>query len=301
VLLIACAVVFLALLFFIKNRSWFSSTANYLTQSQNPEGLTYDTDIVENLVAKDTDSDGVVDWEESLWGTDPSKKDTDGDGVPDNVAIEKLKKEREDSVGVSESPGEAENLTKTDEFSRELFATIAALNQNGEMDQATMDQLGASLADRIQNATPRKIFTLSDLKIIKSDTVADIKNYNDALDKINKINTGGQTVIDILQKFTADGNNVDTSALAELDPIIEQAQEIVEGMKKISVPQSLASLHLNFLNALERISENVSDIKLYDTDSVVALGAISQYNDNTTALGSATNALGNAIEQKLKY
>lgn len=31
----------------------------------------------------DTDRDGLLDWEEALWGTDPNRPDTDGDGTPD--------------------------------------------------------------------------------------------------------------------------------------------------------------------------------------------------------------------------
>ena len=36
---------------------------------------------------KDTDGDGLMDWEESLWNTDINKSDTDGDGTNDNDEI----------------------------------------------------------------------------------------------------------------------------------------------------------------------------------------------------------------------
>ena len=37
--------------------------------------------------SSDSDGDGLLDWEESLWGTDPLKYDTDGDGTSDKDEI----------------------------------------------------------------------------------------------------------------------------------------------------------------------------------------------------------------------
>ena len=40
-----------------------------------------------NLVSADTDGDCIVDFDEEKYGTDPSVKDCDGDGIPDGVEI----------------------------------------------------------------------------------------------------------------------------------------------------------------------------------------------------------------------
>ena len=106
-------------------------------------------------------------------------------------------------------------------------------------------------------------------------------------------------VMEVLQKFIIDENNVDATVLVELDPIIEQVNKIIIELAKMSVPQSLVTLHLDFLNTLQRLSENVSDIKLYDTDVIVALSGISQYENNVAVLEKATRDLADAISQKL--
>jgi hypothetical protein len=302
--LVLSAVVFLVALFLIKNKSLFTNIANYTSQSANQGGLAYNKAIIEDLVARDLDKDGVLDWEESLWGTDPTKKDTNGDGMPDNVEIENLKKQKEqngqDEQGESLLTAEnGENLTETDKFSRELFATIAALNQSGAMDQATIDQLSSSLAERIQNSPPRKVFSLADLKIIKNETLIDVKNYNSAFDSLSAKYPVNYNVYDVLQKFVVDENSVDTTALSELDPIIIQVNKIIADMARMNVPTSFSSLHLDLINALQRLLENVSDIKLYDTDPIVALSGMSQYDSNTVALETAISNLGIAVQKKL--
>ena len=263
-------------------------------------GLVYGTAKIGDLVNKDTDGDGVLDWEESLWGTNPNSKETTL-GIPDNVAIEKLKAVQGVNIktGSPTTTGSTENLTETDKFSREFFSTVAALNQSGSMDQATMDKLSTSLAERIQNTTPRKVYTLADIKIAPKDDLASAKIYNNALDDIYKKYPVSGNALDILQRFIIDENNVDSSVLPELVPITTQTSKIITELVKISVPQSLASLHLDFINGLQRTVENLDDITLYDTDVILALSGISQYPKNAETLKTANGNLINAINQKL--
>ncbi|KKS04564.1 MAG: hypothetical protein UU82_C0008G0007 [Candidatus Nomurabacteria bacterium GW2011_GWC2_41_8] len=275
----------------------FKNATNSELDKEN-QGLAYSNALIGDLVNKDTDLDGVLDWEESLWGTDPTKKET-APGISDSVAIDKLKAEQGIGEKIGGDSQNTENLTETDKFSRELFSTVATLNQEGEMDQATIDKISSSLADHIQNSPPRKIYTFSDIKVIKDDSVQAVKKYNDTLDSIHAKYPIKGNVADILQKFIADENNVNTSALAELDPIIEPTNKIINATVKTSVPQFLAPLHLDFINGLERFTENLNDIKLYDTDVIVSFSAMSQYEQNTAILEVAAKELRDAIRQKL--
>ena len=290
------AVAFLVVLFLIKTGFVFKNPFSSIKQEN---GLTYSNTTIGGLVNKDTDGDGIPDWEESLWGTDPTRKETTP-GISDSVAIEKLKQQQGISGQINGTNQNNPNLTKTDQFSRDLFATVVMLNQNGEVDQATVDKLGSSLADNIKNSPLKKIFLLSDIKIIKDDSIMAVKKYSDTLNSIYQKNPIKYTVMDVLQKFIGDGNNADASVLSELDPIIGWTNKIINEMLKMETPQSLTSMHLDVVNNLQKIVGNLNDMKLYDTDIIVALGGISQYDQNTTALGSAVDKLANAIDGKLK-
>jgi hypothetical protein len=287
-------VLFLVALFLIKNTSILKSSIDSVFNNTK-EGLTYTTTLKE-LVYKDGDNDGVPDWEEGLYGLDPTKKETTP-GIPDSTTINKLKAEQGDTN--NENLQNEENLTQTEKFSRELFSTTATLNQSGALDQATADQISNSLAERIQNTPTRKVFLLSDIKTTTDNSIKAVKNYRDTLISIQKKYPDNGNVLDVLQKFIIDENNVDVSALVELDPIIKQSQLQLNALIKISVPKSIAPLHLDFLNALERLVENTSDIRLYDSDVIVALGGISQYQNNANLLESAVKNLTNTINNKL--
>ena len=49
------------------------------------------------MINKDTDGDGILDWQENLYGLDPTKKETTP-GTPDSTAISKLKALQGDSA-----------------------------------------------------------------------------------------------------------------------------------------------------------------------------------------------------------
>src|SRR6266568_3084652 len=87
---IVFAITFVVALFFIKNKNLFDNTIKYLGINKKT-GLVYDPNTtVKDLVNKDTDGDGIPDWQENLFGTDPTKKETTP-GTPDSVVVEKLR------------------------------------------------------------------------------------------------------------------------------------------------------------------------------------------------------------------
>ena len=258
--------------------------------------LTYNGATIGGLVNKDTDGDSIPDWEERLWGTDPTKKETTP-GISDSVAIEKLKAEK----GIVENvPGSPENLTETDKFARDLFSTVAATNQGGQaMDQSAIDKISSSVVNNIKNSSQKKIYLLSDLKIT-SDSIETAKNYNTGMTYVAKIYKGTDDVLNVLKKFVAGGDNPDPAVLSGLDPVINNFNKTITEMLKIKVPQKLAQPHLDMINALEKVKENLSDMKLYDTDAIVTFSAVSQYSDNNTKLDSAISALMKANENELR-
>ncbi|MEK7564561.1 MAG: thrombospondin type 3 repeat-containing protein [Patescibacteria group bacterium] len=291
IILIILVVLFLLALFLSKNNLIFK---NQIEKS----GLVYSgTETLEDLVNKDTDNDTISDWEEGLYGTDPTKAETVA-GVPDKVTIR-------DRKGISSTgelnlnETEEQNLTETDKLSRELFSSIAALNQVGEIDENTVETLAGNLAEKVQNSVQRKTYTINDLKIIKAENSQSIKNYNDDLNKIFSKEPIKYTVLDVLQKFVIDEENVDVTILKELDPLIKQVNNIIINIISIGVPESLSTSHLEVVNIMQKLSENISDIRLYDTDIVVALSGISQYSKNSESVQVSIEKLSTLINKKL--
>jgi hypothetical protein len=284
----------------------FKNTEKYLGINQK-SGLTYDpNETVADLVNKSTTGDGIPDWEKILFGLDPTKTEN-VPGVPDSVTIQKIIQANNGTNPETNATNDS-NLSQTDKVSREFFATITSLEESGaidasgNMDQSTQDQLSNSLINNIQNSPQRKIYTLADIKVINDNSVAAVRKYNTALNNVFPKTSTKENVPDILQKFAPDetGNNTDPSVLSELTPIIKQMTDSINGMVATPVPQELASLHLDAINAQEEVVENLNDMQLYSTDPIVAFSGMSKYNQDSTAMVSTLTNLANAINQKLK-
>jgi hypothetical protein len=283
-------VVFVVAIFFIN-----SNSLNFKNSNEEEGGLAVNTEVLGNLLNKDSDKDGVLDWEEGLWNTDPNSKDTNGDGVSDKKEIEKLKIEN----GLNQPPQDPETLTKTDKFSQELFTTVAALSQSGELDQMSIDQISESLKEQIQTKTIRVVFTVDDITVVNDNSIEAIKAY-DAV--TTNISSKYQLEIDpifILEESMMESGEMDSEVLAKLDPLIVKLEAKIEGYKNMKVPSEFTQPHLSLMNAMQRLAENLIDIRNLENDSLVALGAISKYEENNDALNEITDKFNELLLKKL--
>lgn len=295
--MIVCAVLFLVVIFLTKNQTIFENADPSLNQT---DGLIYTNTPIGELVSRDTDSDGILDWEEGLWGTDPTKVDTDDDGVNDAKEIDTLKTETVGSAGSNNANNiEKLKLTETDKFSDQFFSTVAALTQSGSLDELTIDQVSTSLAENIQKHTPKKIYTVKNIKISTDESRGAIQAYNTKLQALQvKYPFNADITAIILESLTID-EEIDLGVLKKFDPIIAQLNSIIKEMLTISPPKSLSVLHVMVINGFQKLSENMTDMKLIDTDSIVAFSAISQYPENADLLFQYINQLTISINQKL--
>jgi hypothetical protein len=302
IILVILAVLFLVALFVIKKTSLFKNIEIF-QQTNLDSGLTYNDNVtIEDLVTKDTDNDGVLDWQESLYGLDPNKKETTP-GMPDSSAINKLKTENGNAPETIETTyqnnsstnttkvAETEPLTQTEKFSREVFTTVVAVNQNGTVDPATINAIGASLAEKIKNPVVRKVFLISDIKIINDDSAQALQTYVDSIISLDTKYPINENVLGVLEKFVADQDNIDPSVLKELDPAIDQMQNIINAILKINIPQSISLSHLQVLNDGERVFENISDMQFFESDPIIALGAMSKFVENVDAFQKSVVAM----------
>ncbi len=75
--------------------------------------------VVAEEISKDSDADGLKDWEEALWKTDPNNRDTDNDGTPDGQEIKENRNPlvagdgKSDKLAIQNFSKTGENATQT--------------------------------------------------------------------------------------------------------------------------------------------------------------------------------------------
>jgi len=244
---------------------------------------------------KDSDNDGLKDWEEDLWGTDPNNPDTNADGIQDGEEIrmginpigtgidDKL---ATDTLQKKVNPTIEADLTETDKFSRELFAKYLAGKRDGTYSAGTDydDFFSGTLVNYAESGL--KIYTENDFKRV-SETEDSMHAYGNTLGKIiaekEKQFPGNELVIldEAIEKN-------DEKILEGLDFPINRYKAIVTEMVKMNVPSGLLPIHTRMVNLLNIMITGIEKMKYVITDPVKTMADLTLY---PKALGYFVNEI----------
>ena len=297
-LIIGVGLVLIASIFLIF--FFYSKKQNY-TAKNSPLQIGHQT--VTGLMEADTDGDGVPDWEESLWGTDPNNT-ASFNNTPDATYIAEKKK----SLNI-DGTGDEASLTETDKFAREFFAAFTAMKTSGQVDSANINNFSSALGQKISNPALIDQYILSDVKTDTNNTIANQKKYYTVIQKLfDKYKTAGlgdELVIigDQLSTPPASPDSSgtvasDTQAQAGYGPvddgklmvIAQVYQDFAKNLIQLSMPSDLAQLHLQIANAANNTGISVANMTKVTADPVVGLSGLSQYQKYSNDLiNAATN------------
>lgn len=226
----------------------------------------------------DSDSDGLQDWEETLWGTNIFNPDSDGDGTNDKEEIDSsrnpLQAGPDDEIKASATNGEPilyDNVvpgTLTDNLSINLAANYFNLKQNGTFTQETSDELVSQIVSDISKITTleNSHYTSANVKSHSKSSAVD-KSYGELLAtaQVNLINT--------------------VATYKDLEPELYLTtvsgiyRSTAERLSTFSVPRELVDSHVQIMNNYYNIGIVFDDMKNYQTDPVRSLLAIRSYQE----------------------
>lgn len=169
----------------------FLASFNYLTYAETNNAK---TSVCDKTI--DSDCDGLTNSEEKLYGTDPENTDTDGDSYSDMVEIEsgydplkpapgdKIITAKTSALANSENAAQSENVSMTDNFSRELISLVQSKeNQSittAEIQTFVDEQLSKAMEENVSFETLPEI-DRSQIKVLEQNYSA--LNDKDRLQK----------------------------------------------------------------------------------------------------------------------
>jgi hypothetical protein len=260
-----------------------------LPERSRTSGIASDTSSA-NLAAsgteedeQDTDGDGLFDWEEFLYGSDPRKQDTDSDSTQDG---EEVRAARNPAVPNTAHTGESPNDPLTQLQDPNFASTSAAISETKkEFFRKYLEQAG----DEIRETTYLDLISKFDSSKLKpkreiTDLAIMSENTNDAL-KVY-LNEFGSAVlrfkspnaprseIAIIEDF---GKNQDPRILRELQlPAIDYANFALE-LRKVKVPSGLANTHLLIVEGYEGMALGLSGMITMASDPFMGAGGYQGY------------------------
>ncbi len=242
-----------------------------------------------NLSEADSDKDGLKDWEESLWGTDPHNPDTDGDGTPDGTEAQlkrnPLVKGPNDSLDqypMGTTATSNQRLTQSDLLSQELFARYSeAKAQNGTLSADDQAAILQSVIASAEKTIERPVqYKLSTLNIIQNPTQGEIAQYAILL-KAALLTQRGPGVGNEMALLLDAVQTRDDSNLGDVDAISAFYNKAASSLLKIRVPAPIAADHLAIVNDYLQLAKNVTAFKSVITDPFVTSVNFSDYVKNS--------------------
>jgi hypothetical protein len=281
---------------------------------------------IQELTILDYDGDGLKDWEEALWKTNPQNPDTDGDNTNDGEEIisnrDPLKQNinpsgQEPSDKIAETILLAEKkavedyikLTSTETVARQLFSQyIATKKVGGQLTETDKFQI---IGNSIANIPEITFNTYTEKDILISD-ITDNKSwgdYSNSLAEILIINlkTPIENIGTIIQDFSnIQGNEIATEQTIKIfdrfTPLILKNQKTVSSLLKLMVPKNLAQEHLNLINSFKKIYENVDLMQKSAKDPILLIPLLNHYENNSKELNTATiNIISKIISLNIEY
>jgi hypothetical protein len=218
----------------------------------------------------DFDNDGLLDWQESLYGSSPKLFDTDGDGTNDG---DEVQQGRDPSVAgpndslvnsgtIINTEFEASGYTPgslTDSLSKDLFTDYLNLKQTNSLTQDSSVEIANKLSNQINSEISlENIYTKEDLDIVEGGDDALVKYGND----FAQLNLDYLTQIEQLD--TSDNDFY-------LNTVALKYKQLSGVLTSIKVPSVAASVHVQTINNLYNHGVAIEEAALYESDPLKSL------------------------------
>ena len=260
------------------------------------------TALLQSMATKDSDHDGLPNWEEALYGTNPYKADTFGLGMTDGEAVAKglivpkaftVPNTITTSTATSTITGFGQTSSPsslTSLFAKKLLANYLVqkkLTGGAKLSkqqitiiiQQTMEQIATSTAQ----AAPYR--TLAQIKVSGAGAVA-MRAYAANVQKAFSKHTTTKVKSPLAYLQEAQ-QGTSTAPLAHIRAIAEIYRDGATRLAQMTVPIEVRQAHLEVINAYARMANVLDGLAKVHTDPVAAMFALAKYKKDVLALATA--------------
>lgn len=242
----------LLLIFFIfKN---FAVIAD-IEEAQDIANNIKEKEVLDNQEESDTDNDGLLDWQELLYGTDSEIADTDGDGMSDG---EEVQKSRSPIIFGSGNQDQIDKILSTNKN------VVTLADQKEFFDQAYAER--QIREQKIQNILLQKIKTPEELAYLSAESARKDVIFKD-------INLAGLIIKDNSFDISTTHKPFNNMFLFFFPDNEENAKNIfASGIETLKLPEydPLSATDKqniqNFITKYEKIGDGLQKVKINDFD-----------------------------------
>ncbi len=253
-------------------------------------------ELLKAYAAKDTDADGLPDWQEALYNTDPTNPESFKVGIKDGEAVaqglltpqslaSKLPKDNGSFPGTTPAAG-----SLTEEFSKRFMAQyLSTRGTKPPTQEEILTFVNSAVAELSATSTDPDAFTSSNVRVTTGGKDA-LTTYAAALEVAFANNTVAADK-DALTYFEEAVNKSDKETFKQLKSISTAYKNIANAVIKVPVPPEAAGTHLAIANSLMHMSRTVGNMASMQEDPIRALVGIGAYDTHSKNMVAAFGQL----------
>jgi hypothetical protein len=233
--------------------------------------------VIKDIVQKDSNANGIPDWEETLWSLDPTK-----DGPSNKEFIEAKQATLAAQNKEAGLPDASDPATENEALAREFFAVIMSLEQTGNLDESSMAAVSEAIGKKIVTEPIADLYRKETVKVTEDDPLETIKYYTAYLNlniKYKDRDMGNELsfIATALEKN-------DPQALAAVKTIATAYRSFAKDLIKISVPSPFVAIHLSMANNYEKTAQSIEDFTKILSEPLVGMKALINYKKYSDAI-----------------
>lgn len=264
-------VIFITIIFVVRGTIFLLKKSNII---KGDAGMTEVT--VGGIIQKDSNENGIADWEEYLWGLNPKK-----DGESNKEFILKRKNELTQN-GVISTPDDSEEITENEILSREFFAAIISLQQTGNLNSESLQSVSDAIGQKIEADEIPDIYT-KNMLAIKENSETNKDDYIVAFMEL-QFKYGNEDLGSELTLISQGIGNNDPQPLYAAKSIASAYRSLGKDLMKIPVPEIAYSIALSLANNYEKTAESIDGLTQVLSDPIIGMKSTINYKKYSDAL-----------------
>lgn len=257
----------------------------------------------EQFTDVDSDKDGLLDWEEHLWGTDPNNPDSSGDGMQDGEAV---RQGRDPLVagpdnllihtrGINPKNGDTstssiQDLDRTERLAHQFLGSYLAMKQSGQsVSSADQERLVKNLARTSSVDFALETYSVSTFTILESVSEVERMAYYNAMKPIYD-DLAQTEEDDLVLLYRARGGDAG-NPMDAYERNLARYQHSVEALLSMPVPFEARLEHVALANTLANYHEILVLLKDPEADPVTSLFALQQFESVLRQVGITAEAM----------
>ncbi|MES2931499.1 MAG: thrombospondin type 3 repeat-containing protein [Patescibacteria group bacterium] len=262
-------------------------------------------ELLREYAAKDSDTDGLPDWQEALYGTDPLNPESYKAGVKDGEAVAQgliepkvMVRPEDEPIDPDSIPGTAGAPSSlTDRFAQTLLKQYL-LNRTGT--PPTQEEIVAfvqeGVAELSSGATEPDRYTLADVKVSSTATLTSYAADAEAAIAANTVSSSISSRNELA--YFQDAIRGDATALAKISAYSKAYDAMAKALIAMPVPEESRQAHLAIVNATMHLSGTTADMATLTEDPLRALLGIGLYGKYAAGMKSGFSNLNSVFRAR---